>query len=427
MLSGLQLIGRAIWFRVYFAASSVLITIVLSRLLGLEVFGRYAWLTSLAFLLSGLSQSGGSNLVVRETARSKGKQVPVLVLRRTGAISAVLLLGLAGCALLFVDNNVSQAVFLPIVILAFCNLALVLLCASTRGLGRIEAGQFPELVLRPSLFLLLIGVVVLLGHNFGAETLIYLLVSTYAIAGIVALKLLKGGLLLRPKIDNEKAEADWFGNFFRLGLIGWLAVGNAQLLIILTGAFSNFEEVGLYRVAAQAVLVMNLALTAIETVQAPAYARAYKDENHRRLHDLLQQSCRIGTAMSVTFAIFLLVLGEPLLLLFFGEDFVAAYRALCILVGAQLFNAVTGNVGTLMIAAKLEKLLLFGNLTALLVTLLAAWLFIPSYGALAAAGASALGLTMRNLINVWFCWRSLGILALPFASYSSKTIDGEVQ
>lgn len=425
--SGLNIISRAIGFRLYFALSSVLITIALSRHLGVDSFGRYAWLTSIAFLLSGLAQAGCNSLVVRETSRSTGRHVPWHVLRRTALISGATLVGATGVALLFTGERMTPNLLLPLGLLAVGSLVLVLVSAANRGIGQLQAGQVPELVLRPTIFLLLIGAAILAGLRQGThpdpDTMVYLLVVSYALSGMVATLLLARGLASRPQHPDEAPEADWLGSFFRLGLIGWLAVSNAQLLIILTGSLADYTQVGLYRVATQAVMIMGLGLTAIETVQAPAYARAWRDDDPRRLHDLLQQSCRIGVAISAAVMIFLLVAGRPLLGWLFGDSFTAAFAALCVLTGGQLLNALTGNVGVLMIAAKQERKLILGNVSALAATLLAAWLFIPQYGALAAAGTGALGLTLRNLLNLWFCYRVLGLVALPFASFPSPPKD----
>ncbi|MEQ9393705.1 lipopolysaccharide biosynthesis protein [Haliea sp.] len=429
MARGLKIISGAIAFRLYFALFSVLITIALSQYLGVENFGRYAWLTSIAFLLSGLAQAGGNSLVVRETSRSMGRRVPVHVLCRTTLISGGTLVALTAVALLFTGDRMTPALLVPLGLLAVGHLALVLVSASNRGLGHLQAGQIPELVLRPTLFLVLIGGVVLAGYvsgpgvdsAFGSDTMVYLLAAAYAGAGLVAIVLLAQGLAARSDLPDETPETDWLGSFFRLGLIGWLAVGNAQLLVIVTGALADFSQVGLYRVATQAVMIMGLGLTAIETVQAPGYARAWKDGDLRRLHDLLQQSCRIGIAFSAPVMVLLLLLGRPMLGLLFGDSFTAAFPALCLLAGAQLLNALTGNVGVLMIAAKQERKLILGNLAALTATLLAAWLFIPQNGSLAAAGAGAFGLTLRNLLNLWFCYRTLGLVSLPFAPFRLRS------
>lgn len=420
----LKVIWSAVAFRLYFAVSSVVITVALSRYLGVDSFGRFAWLTSIAFLLSGLAQAGGNHLVMRESSRSAGREVPLHVLSRTALVSGGALAGFAAVAFLLTGEQMGSKSLLPPGLLAVSNLALVLVSAANRGIGQLQAGQFPELVLRPTLFLVLLGGAVLAGQSLGwvvdPDTLIMMLVAAYTVAGLVAAVLLLQGLVARPHLPNETPEADWRRSFFRLCLIGWLAVGNIQLLIILTGSLADFKQVGLYRVATQVVMIMSLGLTALETVQAPAYVRAWKDGSKRRMHDLLQQSCRIGVAISAAVMIFLLLVGRPLLGLLFGESFTAAFPVLCVLAGGQLVNALTGNVGVLMIAAKQERKLIFGNVAALTTTLLAGWLFIPYYGALAAAAASALGLMLRNVLNLWFCHLTLGLLALPFAPFLSR-------
>lgn len=412
-----KIIFGAIFFRVYFVMSSVLITIALSLYLGAEEFGYYVWLTAIAFLLSGLAQAGGNNLIVRETSRTNGRLVPLHVLRRTALISSGTLFALVAMALLFAGELMTPTTLLLLSLLAVSSLVLVLVSASNRGIGCLQSGQVPELVLRPTLFLVLIGAMVLARQTFGTNTIICLLVAAYTVAGLLATVLLARGLADRPEQPNEIPETDWLSSFFRLGLIGWLGVGNAQLLVILTGLLADYTQVGLYRVAAQAVIVMGFGLTAIETVQAPSYAREWKDKNLRGLHNLLQQSCRIGISISGVVMVLLLVLGRPLLEGLFGDSFIAAFPILCVLAGGQLLNALTGNVGVLMIAAKQERKLILGNFTALATTLFAAWLFIPMYGALAAAFASAFGLTLRNLLNLWFCYRILGLISLPFAPF----------
>ena len=329
MAKGVKIISGAIAFRLYFALSSVLITIALSRYLGVDDFGRYVWLTSIAFLLSGMAQAGGNSLVVRETSRSEGRYVPWRILRRTALISGGTLAVLATGTLLLAGERIPPDLLPLLSLLAVGNLALVLVSAANRGIGRLQAGQLPELVLRPTLFLLLIGGAVLVGSRFGAvfgpETMVYLLVAAYAVAGLVAAFLLKNGVATRPNQPDESPETDWLGSFFRLGLIGWLSVGNAQLLIILTGSLADYTQVGLYRVAAQAVMIMGLGLTAIETVQAPGYAHAWKDDNPYRLHDLLQQSCRVSVAISAAVMVFLLLAGRPVLGALFGDSFTAAF------------------------------------------------------------------------------------------------------
>ncbi|GEM_PF-2369169 len=414
---GLKIISEAIVFRLYFNFSSVLIAIALSRYLGVENFGRYAWLISIVFLLAGLAQAGGSSLVVRETSRSSGRQVPALLLRRTAMISGGTLVVMTGVAALINRDRISVDLLVPLGLLAVGYLALVLVSSSNRGIGLLQAGQVPEMLVQPTLFLALIGGAMLLRPNFGPVIMIYLLVAAYALAGLVATLHLVRGLATRPMLPEEAPDTDWLGSFFRLGLIGWLVVGNAQLLIFLTGLLADYTQVGLYRIAMQAVVIMGLGLSAIETVQAPAYARAWKDGNVRLLHDLLQQSCRFGVAMSAVVMVFLFIFGQSLLSMLFDESFTAAFPALCILACGQLFNALTGNVGLLLIAARQEKKLIYGNFLALAVTLLMAWLFIPQYGALAAAAASGLGMIVRNFLALWFCHRTLGLLSLPFAPF----------
>lgn len=427
MVQNLLTISGAIMFRVYFMVASMAITLALSRHLGLEEFGRYTWLVGIAFLLSGLSLAGGNSLVVRETSRTSGKQAPLEILARVALVSGGTLFSLAAVALFFTRKEMAWAQLLPLLLMAGSHLMLVLLGASARGIGLIQKGQIPELVMRPTLFLLWVGLLVLMGWSLSAEEVIYLQVASYLAVILFAAGLFLNGLKTRPVKPQETIEPGWLLSFFRLGAVGWLAVANDQLLVILTGYLSSYGEVGLFRVASQGVLIMGLGFSAFETIQAPALARAYKSGDHHSMHLLLQQSCRIGLLISAAVMIFLIITGRLLLRLLFGGDFVAAYAVLSVLAAAQLINASTGNVGLLMIAAKREGKLIYGNSLALMITLLSAVYLIPKYGALAAAFSSGLGLITKNILAAWFCWRAFGILALPFAPYRSRPVDGDSQ
>lgn len=414
-------LSASIAFRIFYILVSAVITLFLSAYLGIEHFGLYTWLVGIALLLSGLAQAGGGALVVRETAQSSGRAAPVRILGQTAVLSAGLLVALSAIALVLAlahDRVIAPPVLVSLLLLALANLALVLVGASLRGLGLLQRGQLPELALRPALFLALLGGAVLTGRALGPEAAIWLLIAAYLTALAVAGRFLLAGLAARPETPAGLAVPGRGASFLRLALVGWLAVTNTHLLVILTGLLADYAEVGLYRLAAQVALVMALGLTAIETVQAPAYARSHKEGDQRALHGLLQLSCRLGLALSAAVMVVLVVFGRPLLAIPLGTEVAeGVYPALCLLAAAQLLNATTGNVGVLMIAARQERRLILGNLAALATTLLAAWLLIPQYGAIAAAAAHGLGLSVRNLVNLWFCWRVLGIIALPFAPY----------
>lgn len=413
-------ISSSILFRLYFAGASIATTIVLTRILGLEQFGRYAWLMSIAFLISGLSQAGANNLIVRETARTRSRRAPVQILIRTSAVSFALLTTLIIATVVFAGKQAGLATILALVLLAAGNLTLVLLGASTRGIGLIRTGQLPELVLRPTLFLALLIFATGAGHSPSAEMILNLQLAAFAVMSIAATWLLLQGLSKRPSGMVEPIETKWIGNYLSLGVVGWLAVGNSQILLILTGSLSNFEQVGLYRVAAQSMLMIGLGLAAIETAQAPSYVRAYQEGSHDVLCQLLQRSCRIGFLMSASAMISLLLLGRFLLSRLFETDLHQAFPALCILGIGQLLNSATGNVGILLIASNRERKVILGSLGALLTTLSAALAFVPKHGAVGAAIAGASGMTIRNMCNTAFCWKEFGILGLPFVTLKRR-------
>ena len=159
-------ISKAFLQKIYFSAVSVVLTILLGRLLGVDAFGQYSLAISTAFLLAGLSQSGGAMLVARETARASTKEHVFRILTASVRFSSILFFTISIIAF-FLNLEVKMSFYLVCVSLAFIFLLLNLFNASTRGLGWLNAGQITEHVIWPSLFLLALTLIYLSSFHVG--------------------------------------------------------------------------------------------------------------------------------------------------------------------------------------------------------------------------------------------------------------------
>lgn len=147
-----------------------LATVLLTRLMGAEGYGIYAYAYALITLLAMPAHAGLPDLVMRETARGLVQKRPDVVKgawhwagRVVAGLSLVVAL-IAGPFLVAWQGGLSSprgqtmAWALALVpLIALGNLR----GASLRGLQRIVAGQLPEFFLRPGLFLLLLGAMAL--------------------------------------------------------------------------------------------------------------------------------------------------------------------------------------------------------------------------------------------------------------------------
>jgi O-antigen/teichoic acid export membrane protein len=95
--------------------------------------------------------------------------------------------------------------------------------------------------------------------------------------------------------------------------------------------------------------------------------------------------------------------------LLFGEAYGVSYYILCILLIGQAINAMCGCNGWLLNLTGYEKITVKGFYIAIIVKLILGIILINYYGMYGVAIASAVALTLWNLIMVYFCFKKLSI------------------
>jgi len=180
---------------------SFLISVTLARILDIEEFGIYTFAMSVISLLSGLATFGFPQLLVREIAsyRVTGDWSYIYILlqfsqRITLHISLVLaLLVIFGLWLFpnYISPEVETVFVLATLALPFMVL-IQLQVSALRGFDKILESQMVNGILRPSTFILLIGVIWLLDHSLlNAVTAMGLQVITNGIALLTSWFLLR--------------------------------------------------------------------------------------------------------------------------------------------------------------------------------------------------------------------------------------------
>jgi O-antigen/teichoic acid export membrane protein len=108
------------------------------------------------------------------------------------------------------------------------------------------------------------------------------------------------------------------------------------------------------------------------------------------------------------------VAGRAILVAFFGPEFAEADSALIILALAQLVNAATGTVATLLVMTGNQRRATLGMTLGALVNAITAVVLIPSFDTVGAALAAAAGLALSNTVLVITAYRELGLHSTPF-------------
>lgn len=398
-------------FKVAQLALSLVTSILLARTLGVAGYGAYSFALSLVALLSMLLCVGMPPLVVREVAvyeRNRHWDLIKGLSRRAHGV--VLILTMASATVVvavsyqFADWTIANSYALltvgaaAIPLLALTGIRRSLL----QGLRKPAQGHFPEMVVRPAVFLSFLLPLIAMGW----------LTPLAAIAGqvlAIAVGFLVGMLLLRKHrvADYRSVEPVYEDRRWRRALLPFSAIAivsylNTEMFTPLVGLLTTNEQVAYFRVALTWALVVSLPLTLVESVIHPHVSRLYAANDVEGVKKLVVQSGVLAMALSAPIVIFFFFLGEQFILLLYGDGYQYSYYPfVAMATGFAVVNLI-GPSMLLLYATSFENDAFVISLLSLLVTAFLCWMLIPEYGALGAAFAFAAGKIMRALtFRVW--------------------------
>ncbi|MDI5890287.1 flippase [Halomonas rhizosphaerae] len=388
-----------------------LLAVLLARTLGPEGYGIYSFAFALVSLMAVPSQLGLPELMVRETAKAQAHEQWGLLrglwrwssLTVWGFSSLIALAALTGIWLFGDGMGNAQRQTLLVSLLLIPLVALGnLRGAALKGLRRVVLGQLPESVLRPAILIGLTSAIWLLVGSITPMSAMGLHAIAAAVAFIIGAFLLwrarpqSLGASPTPQFQSRQ----WLSSALPLAMIAGLQLINNQTDIIMLGIFRSPEEVGVYKVVVASAAFVTFGLQAVNAVVSPYFAKYYIEGDMMRFQTIVKLSTRASLVMGLPVASIFLLLGDQLLGVVFGEEYVAGYNALMIIIIGQVVNVCVGLVGTILVMTGNEKSSLFALVVSSLVNVSLNVLLIPFYGIQGAAIASVMTIMLWN----FFMW-----------------------
>ncbi|RLA50526.1 MAG: flippase [Gammaproteobacteria bacterium] len=391
----------------------VALTIVLARMLGPEGYGTYAYIFAIISILAIPAQLGIPRLVIRETAKAQLKKDWCLIrgLWRWATLVVLILSAMLVCAAAGVtwawgsDLGGSDGILRTTLFFALLLIPLIALGnlrgAALQGLRHIVWGQFPEQVVRPGLFVLLL----LASTWWSTSSLtpsdamgLHVFASGAAVIfGALLLHysrptplLLKPTPVYRPRL--------WIKATLPLALTAGMVQINQHTDLIMLRFFLTSDSVGIYRVATQSAAIVVFAQQTAGMLAPPYYARLYAEGDMKRLQRFVTVNARIAFSTALPLVLIFLLFGEEIISYLFGPDYEGAYTPLLILAVGQLINTLFGHVGMLLNMTGHERDTAKGMAIAAILNVTLTFIFIPLWGTSGAAIATALTLFLRNYV-----------------------------
>lgn len=400
-------------------AAGILLGVILARWLQPEGYGIYAFVMAAMFMLLAPARFGLPEWVMREIAA--GNSDPTLestdhwalrTLLVAIGISVALALFVSAIVLAVTENPVLKTAFLVGVWILPLTAALDTIAHVFRGWGCATLAQF--LIIVPRTLFLLVGIVaaayfwrgeshpgLALAVNVGATTL----------AVFISLAILFKTLRNRP--TSRPAQQPKIGAMLR-GAFPFMLIGSATVVmsrtdVIMLGLLSSTKDAGIYNVAVQGALLVQLIQNVANTVSAPEFARLYAAKDIDRLERYAVMTARSLAVIGVPVALFLIYFGADLLAFFFGPVFAVGGSTLAILAAGYCLSFAFGAPGFLLNMTGYEKI-------SLKIVVISAFLnvglnvaLIPSLGIVGAALATAVSLNVQKALGWWVVRKRLGI------------------
>jgi len=397
-------------------------SIVLARLLGATGYGTYMYAIVWATLLSVPAGMGMGRILIRNVASYQAQSAWSLISGQLrwanrvvlAASLIIVILAIVTIWLLraHIDTETIHSLWLAVIILPATTL-MRLRQSTMQGLHRVIIGQLPEALVQPLILIVLVGISYFLleeyinalwviGLNVIATSMAFL-VSIYLLYKIVPHKIKHA----EPVYDNQT----WLRSGLAMMLMTALNIINSRADILMLGAMTNSESVGIYNIAVRGGELITFLMIAVHASLGPTIAKLYTNKDIERLQRVITKSTRIVFSLSLPVGLGLIFFGYWFLLIF-GPDFTQGKYALAILSAGQIFNVFMGPVALILIMTHHERDAAIGlGISAILNITLNA-LLIPQWGLEGAATATAVSMVLWNILMAMMIYRKIRIYSV---------------
>jgi len=177
---------------------------------------------------------------------------------------------------------------------------------------------------------------------------VYALLFSVAITAVIGIlivnKSFKGLVVLPDKLIQTS-----YKNIIEISFPMFISSGVGFLItqasIILLGIYHSETEIGYYSVAVSIASLCLFVVTSINSVIAPKISEMYSMNENDEAINMAIKASKLSFWFTLPIVILIILLGENILSIIFGDDFAVAYWAMVLLALGQFVNVITGPTG----------------------------------------------------------------------------------
>jgi O-antigen/teichoic acid export membrane protein len=374
--TGFQAVNQAVSLGI-----GLVTTMVLSRYLGVERFGRFNYIFAFFYFFLSINDFGVNVIVVREASKNRervGEIIGAMLSFKLLLAAFSIVAAWLAIWLMKFPPDLQNALFVYTLILPV--MALQLPAVIFQVLLKMEYPSMIGIVNRVLSFLLLM---IMVWFGYGLTALATALIVAETVSLILLLKYARA--FVRPvyKLD-PKLWKEVLRSSIPLGVMGLCVALINRVDFIMLERMTNLHQVGLYSAAYKVTNLLEAFPLMIMATIYPLMSR-YAKEDPDKLRALYKQCVLYLGVVAVPMGIGITVFAPVIIRLLFGAQFAGADRGLMVLVWYVVFVYLAIAGGNLLISMGRERVNLYILAPSALVNVGLNLLWIPTMGFVGAA------------------------------------------
>jgi len=396
--------------QVSYKALSFILHIALARILGPYSYGLYVLGLTILTLLQRFSSLGLQNGVVRFGAIYLGRKDKArlkavlrssyLISLGSGIVFSMVLFSLSGFIATGIFDKPDLALVLKLFALCLPFYSLMMVSANSfKVFRKMEYEVITHNVFHPISTLFMLGIIFLLGYRLlGA---IFAFISSSLLSAILAAYLLYKifpEIISKIRIEYDLKELLTYS--LTMLLLGFSYILLLTIDRIMIGFFGSSADVGIYNAASITAVQASIFLGSFTPIFLPSIAELSNQNRFNELENLLKLVTRWVFIFTLPLSVIFVLFSKEIMGIF-GHEFRMGWTVLVVLSLAQLINASTGPVGSILTLGGRQKMELLNSSCLGLCNIILNIFLIPRYGILGAAIATASSLTLVNVLRLF--------------------------
>ena len=396
----LKIIGTALIF---------VLQVILGRKLGVYYFGQYTIFNVIINVFMMITVFGFDSSLIRyiprvskfDKLRIKLLKVSVLIVTSLSLVTGILIIIFKPQVMeLFKIKNDSYYYIIPILLLVMSISKI--LDGFFQGEKKTDVVTFFNPLLNTLFKLIFFFIIILFtscGNLYAAIISIILSETILLIIRVIYAFIEQNGII---KNENSEFDRSKYKELFKYSVSLFAIIGIGTLVTsvdkIIINAYVGSSQVGLYKVAENYMALVGIFASPF-IVFWPLMSELYKKNELKDLEKMFNIIVKIISILAIPVVVFMLLFSKDLMSLF-GHDFTSGAMILCVLLIGTTTDALAGPVGALLNMTDFAKLNLIDNIILAFVDILLNLILVPKIGAIGAAIATAISISLINIVNI---------------------------